>query len=111
MVLILYKKCLYFFYINLVKVQTISSDHPLRLKKNLPLRLAIFAPRSLPLAVTTSASSVPGPSPASTRLGSAARVVPPVTLSVLHPKSFTKTCYEHYVYVLMHVIECVKKFL
>ena len=30
-----------------------------------------------------------------------------VTPSVLHPKSFTKTCHENHVYVLMHVIKCV----
>ena len=30
-----------------------------------------------------------------------------VTPSVLHCKSFTKTCHEHHVYVLMHVIKCV----
>ena len=34
-----------------------------------------------------------------------------VTPSVLHPKSFTKICHEHDVYVLMHVIEYVDKFL
>ena len=34
-----------------------------------------------------------------------------VTPSVIHPKSFTKTCHEHHVYVLMHVMECVDKFL
>ena len=34
-----------------------------------------------------------------------------VTPSVLQTKSFTKTCHEHHVYVLMHVIECVDKFL
>ena len=34
-----------------------------------------------------------------------------VTPSVLHPKSFTKTYLEHDVYVLMHAIECVDKFL
>ena len=34
-----------------------------------------------------------------------------VTPLVLHTKSFTKTCHEHLVYVLMHVIECVDKFL
>ena len=34
-----------------------------------------------------------------------------VTPSVLHPKSFTKTCHEHHIYVLMNVIECVDKFL
>ena len=33
-----------------------------------------------------------------------------VTPSVLHPKSFTKTCNEHHVYMLMHVIECVDNF-
>ena len=33
-----------------------------------------------------------------------------VTPSVLHPKSFIKTCHEHHVYVLMYVIECVDKF-
>ena len=26
---------------------------------------------------------------------------------MLHRKSFTKTCHEHHVYVLMHVIRCV----
>ena len=34
-----------------------------------------------------------------------------VTPSVLHPKSITKTCHEHHVYVLMYVIECIDKFL
>ena len=34
-----------------------------------------------------------------------------VTPSVLYRKSFTKTRHEHHVYVLMHVIECVDKFL
>ena len=34
-----------------------------------------------------------------------------VTPSVLHHKSFTKTCHEHHVYVLMHVIKCVDQFL
>ena len=34
-----------------------------------------------------------------------------VTPSVLHPKLFTKTCHEHHVYVLMHVIECVDQLL
>ena len=34
-----------------------------------------------------------------------------VTPSVLHPKSFTKTCHEHHVYVLVYVIEYVDKFL
>ena len=38
-------------------------------------------------------------------------VRPNVAPSVLHPKSFTKICHEHHVYVLMHVIECVDKFL
>ena len=33
------------------------------------------------------------------------------TPSVLHPKLFIKTCHEHHVYMLMHVIECVDKFL
>ena len=36
------------------------------------------------------------------------RVVTPLEL---HPKSFTKICHEHLVYVLVHVIECVDKFL
>ena len=34
-----------------------------------------------------------------------------VTPSMLHPKLFIKTCHGHHVYVLMHVIECVDKFL
>ena len=34
-----------------------------------------------------------------------------VTPPVLHRKSFTKTCHEHHVYVLMHVIKCVDQFL
>ena len=34
-----------------------------------------------------------------------------VTPSVLHPKSISKPCHEHHIYVLMHVIECVDKFL
>ena len=34
-----------------------------------------------------------------------------VTPSVLHHKSFTKTCHEHHFYELMHVIECVDQFL
>jgi len=34
-----------------------------------------------------------------------------VTPSVLHRKSFTKTCHEHHVYVLMQVIKCVDQFL
>ena len=34
-----------------------------------------------------------------------------VTSSVLHRKSFTKTCHEHHVYVLMQVIKCVDQFL
>ena len=34
-----------------------------------------------------------------------------VTPSVLHRKSFTKIYHEHHVYVLMHVIECLDKFL
>ena len=34
-----------------------------------------------------------------------------VTPSVLHPKSFMKTCHEHHVYVLVHVIKCVNQFL
>ena len=34
-----------------------------------------------------------------------------VTPSVLHPKPTTKTCHEHHVYVIMHVIEYVDKFL
>ena len=34
-----------------------------------------------------------------------------VTPSVLHPKSFTKICHGYHVYVLIHVIECVDKFL
>ena len=34
-----------------------------------------------------------------------------VTPSVLHPKSFTKTCHEHHVYVLVYVIKCVDQFL
>ena len=32
-----------------------------------------------------------------------------VTPSVLHPKSFAKTCHEHHIYVLMHVIKCETK--
>ena len=34
-----------------------------------------------------------------------------VTPSVLHPKQTTKPCHKHHVYVIMHVIECVDKFL
>ena len=34
-----------------------------------------------------------------------------VTPSVLHRKSFTKTCHEHHVYGLIHVIKCVDQFL
>ena len=34
-----------------------------------------------------------------------------VTPSVLCLKSTTKICHEHHVYVIMHVIECVDKFL
>ena len=34
-----------------------------------------------------------------------------ITPTVLHPKLFAKICHEHYVYALMHVIECVDKFL
>ena len=34
-----------------------------------------------------------------------------VTPSVLCPKQTTKSCHEHHVYVIMHVIECVDKFL
>ena len=34
-----------------------------------------------------------------------------VTTSVLHHKSFTKTCHKHHVYVLMHVTSCVDQFL
>ena len=34
-----------------------------------------------------------------------------VTPSVLHHKSFTKTCHEDHVYILMHVIKCVDQFL
>ena len=33
-----------------------------------------------------------------------------VTPSVLHYKSFTKTCHEHHVYVLMQVIKSVDPF-
>ena len=42
-----------------------------------------------------------------------AMVVPvcAITPLVLHHKSFTKTCHEHHVYMLMHVIECVDQFL
>ena len=34
-----------------------------------------------------------------------------VTPSVLLPKQTTKPCYEHHVYVIMHVIKCVNKLL
>ena len=34
----------------------------------------------------------------------------PVTPLVLRFKPTTKTCHEHHVYVIMHVIECVDKF-
>ena len=34
-----------------------------------------------------------------------------ITHSVLHHKSFIKTCHEHHIYVLMHVIKCVDQFL
>ena len=34
-----------------------------------------------------------------------------VTASVLHPKQTTKPYHEHHVNVIMHVIECVDKFL
>jgi len=30
-----------------------------------------------------------------------------VTPSVLRPKQITKSCHEHHVYVIMHVMECV----
>ena len=33
-----------------------------------------------------------------------------VTPSMLHYKSFTKTCHEHYAYVLMHVLKSVDQF-
>ena len=33
-----------------------------------------------------------------------------VTRSVLHCKLFTKICYEHHVYMLMHVIKSVDQF-
>ena len=33
-----------------------------------------------------------------------------LTPLVLQRKSFTKTCHEHHVYVLMHVIKCVDQF-
>ena len=34
-----------------------------------------------------------------------------VTPSMLHHKSLTKTCHEHHVYVLMHIIKCVDQFM
>ena len=34
-----------------------------------------------------------------------------VTPSVLCPKQTTKPYHEHHVYVIMHVMECVDKFL
>ena len=34
-----------------------------------------------------------------------------VTPLVLRPKQTTKSCHEHHVYVIMHVIEGVDKFL
>ena len=34
-----------------------------------------------------------------------------VTPSVLRPKPTTKSCHEHHVYVLMHVIKCVDQFM
>ena len=33
-----------------------------------------------------------------------------VTPSVLRPKQITKTCHEHHVYVITHVVECVDEF-
>ena len=30
-----------------------------------------------------------------------------VIASVLRPKQITKSCHEHHVYVIMHVMECV----
>ena len=34
-----------------------------------------------------------------------------ITPSVLRPKQITKSCHEHHVYVIMHVIEGGEKFL
>jgi hypothetical protein len=34
-----------------------------------------------------------------------------VTPSVLRPKQTTKSCHGHHVYVIMHVVKCVYKFL